>query len=78
MGKRWGGEVVEHAAAASTALFVAGPEEWRGIADSMDIKHVMLIDKQGRAHLTPAMAKRVRFYQQPAKIDISPPLEAKM
>lgn len=66
------------AAAASTALFVAGPEEWRGIADSMDITHVMLIDKQGRAHLTPAMAKRIRFYQQPAKIEISRPLETNM
>lgn len=66
------------AAAATTALFVAGPEEWRSIADSMDITRVMLIDKQGLAHVTPAMAKRVRFYQQPAKIDISPPLEAKM
>jgi thiamine biosynthesis lipoprotein len=66
------------AAAAATALFVAGPEEWRSIADSMDITHVMLMDKQGRIHLTPAMAKRVRFYQQPDKIDISSPLEAKM
>ncbi len=66
------------AAAAATALFVAGPEEWRSIADSMDITHVMLTDNQGRTLLTPAMAKRVRFYQQPAKIEISPPLKAKM
>ncbi|NNF97473.1 MAG: FAD:protein FMN transferase, partial [Halobacteria archaeon] len=64
------------AAAATTALVVAGPDEWRTIAGRMGITYVMLIDKQGRIHLTPAMAKRVRFYQQPDKIEISPSLEA--
>jgi len=66
------------AAAASTALFVAGPDKWHTIANSMGITHAMLIDKQGRIHLTPTMAKRVRFYRQPDKIEISPPLSAKM
>jgi len=66
------------AAAATTALFVAGPKEWAAIADSMNITYAMLMDKQGRVHLTPAMAKRIRFHQQPAKIEISRPLDANM
>ena len=65
------------AAAASIALFVAGPDEWHTIAARMNIAHVMLLDKQGRIHLTPAMAKRVSFRQQQDKIEISPPLEVK-
>ena len=47
--------------AAATALFVAGPRDWRRIARRMGIKAVLLIDAQGRAHLTPAMAARVQF-----------------
>ena len=47
--------------AAATALFVAGPKNWHRIAKSMGIKYVMLIDQQGRMHMNPAMAKRIRF-----------------
>jgi len=47
--------------AAATALFVAGPKDWHRIARSMGIKYVMLIDQQGRAHMNPAMAKRIQF-----------------
>ena len=66
------------AAAASTALFVAGPKEWTAIADSMNITYAMLMDKQGRIHLTPAMAERLHFFHVPIKIEISPVLKAKM
>jgi thiamine biosynthesis lipoprotein len=66
------------AAAASTALFVAGPKEWAAVADSMNITYAMLMDKQGRIHLTPAMAKRIHFFHEPTKIEISPVLKTKM
>jgi thiamine biosynthesis lipoprotein len=60
------------AAAATTALFVAGPAEWHAIAKRMNISHVMLIDKQGRVHMTPPMAARIRFSRQPVQIELSP------
>jgi len=47
--------------AAATALFIAGPEQWPQIARDMGIEQVMLIDKQGRVYLTPAMAERVEL-----------------
>jgi len=62
------------AAAATTALFVAGPLEWYAIAKRMNISHAMLIDTQGRVHMTPPMAARIRFSRQPVQIEISPAL----
>lgn len=55
--------------AAATAMFVAGPDGWRSIATAMGIRDVMLIDSQGRAHLTPSMEDRIRF-----EVDPPPPL----
>ena len=65
---------VATAAAATTALFVAGPSGWYGIAKRMQISHVMLIDKQGRVHMTPPMTTRIQFSRQPEQIEVSPPL----
>ena len=62
------------AAAATTALFVAGPVEWYAIAKRMNISYVMLIDRQGRVHMTPPMAARIRFSRQPVQFEISPSL----
>jgi thiamine biosynthesis lipoprotein len=45
--------------AAATALFIAGPKLWPEIARDMGIDKVMLIDKQGVVHLSPAMAERI-------------------
>ena len=47
--------------AAATALSVAGPKDWYRIARQMRLKYVMLVDEQGRVHMNPAMAERVRF-----------------
>jgi len=58
--------------AAATAIFVAGPEQWQAVANSMGIKYVMLIDRNNVIHMTPAMAARIQFEQQPEKIEISP------
>jgi thiamine biosynthesis lipoprotein len=51
--------------AAATALFVAGPKDWHRIARAMGIKYVMLIDQQGRVHMNPAMAQRIKFTSTP-------------
>jgi thiamine biosynthesis lipoprotein len=59
--------------AASTALFVAGPQRWREIAKKLGVTQVMLIDGQGRMVVTPAMAKRVRFEVDPSpKVTVAP------
>ena len=50
--------------AAATALFVAGVAQWQPVAKAMGIRHVLLIDPEGVAHLTPAMAERIRFDDQ--------------
>ncbi|HWP95110.1 MAG TPA: FAD:protein FMN transferase [Gammaproteobacteria bacterium] len=52
--------------AAATALIVAGPAGWRPLATALGLEYVMLIDETGAAHLTPAMAHRVRFETDPA------------
>lgn len=52
--------------AASTALFVAGPQRWRDIAKKMGLHSIMIVDDKGHVTLTPAMAERVRFELKPA------------
>jgi len=60
--------------AAATALFIAGPDQWHRIAASMGIKYVMLIDKTGKVHMNPAMAKRIDFNQSEPEVILSKPL----
>jgi thiamine biosynthesis lipoprotein len=47
--------------AAATALFVAGREKWKSIANNMGIQHVMLIDSDGNIHLSRSMQKRIKI-----------------
>jgi thiamine biosynthesis lipoprotein len=51
--------------AAATALFVAGPERWQSIAESMGIQYVMMVDHQGKVHMNRTMAERVKFEVEP-------------
>jgi thiamine biosynthesis lipoprotein len=51
-------------------LFVAGPDNWKEVARHMDIQDVLLIDELDVARLTPALAERVHFEQQPTAIEI--------
>jgi thiamine biosynthesis lipoprotein len=60
--------------AAATALFVAGPNNWYNIAQKMGVKYVLLIDSQDRAHMNPAMSKRLKLDSDQYKIHLSPPL----
>ncbi len=47
--------------ASSTALFIAGPEAWRELAEALGIERALLIDAEGAAHMTEAMAERVEL-----------------
>ena len=49
--------------AAATALFVAGPKQWVEIAKSMNIKYVLLIDEEGKIHISSDMLKRIKLEQ---------------
>ena len=61
--------------AASTALFVAGPDNWLEIARNMHIGFVMLIGADGIIHMTPAMQSRIHLEPDiTAEIRLSEPL----
>jgi thiamine biosynthesis lipoprotein len=47
--------------AAATAIFVAGPLNWREIANSLEIQYVLRVDAAGTIEMTPAMRERVRM-----------------
>ena len=47
--------------AASTALFVAGPEQWRPVAAALGIAQALVVQADGTVAMTPAMAGRVRL-----------------
>ena len=47
--------------AASTALFIAGPEGWQEIAQKMGIRAVMMVDREGRIILSPSMHERIEL-----------------
>lgn len=47
--------------AASTALFVAGPDRWRELARSLDLDTVLVVDDTGRILATPTAAERLQL-----------------
>jgi thiamine biosynthesis lipoprotein len=49
---------------AATALFVAGPDHWHDLAKKLDITQVMLIDQQGKIHVSPDMHKRLQILNE--------------
>jgi len=61
--------------AATTALFVAGPDDWVEIARNMHIGLVMLISADDIIYMSPAMQSRIRIEQDTAvEIRLSEPL----
>lgn len=56
---------------ASKPIFLSG-ESWRKAAHRMGIAHAMLIDAQGRIHLTAAMQQRLKFTDKNVALDIVP------
>lgn len=65
------------AAAAATALMIAGPKDWPRIAGQMDIRYALLIDVLGRLHMTPEMAERIALLDTGAEQIIRAPQENK-
>jgi thiamine biosynthesis lipoprotein len=47
--------------AAATALFVAGPERWRSVAERLGISEVLRVDADGTIEMTDAMSARVQI-----------------
>lgn len=58
--------------AASTALFIAGPDKWPEIARAMHIEYVLFIDARGHAEATPAMLKRLKQIHPGLQIKVRP------
>ena len=59
--------------AAATALFVAGPEKWPEAARAMGVEQVMVVGSDGTVYMTPAMAERIRFEEEPPRVVIRSP-----
>lgn len=51
--------------AASTALFIAGPQRWPDVAARLGVELVLMIDTKGRARMTPIMSERIQFEMEP-------------
>jgi len=58
--------------AAATALAVAGPNEWLHTARSLDIEHVLRVEGDGTAWLTPAMVERIEWREAPERVRVVP------
>jgi thiamine biosynthesis lipoprotein len=58
--------------AASKPIFISGAAGWRAAAAGMGIGHALLIDGQGRLHLTQAMAQRLQFVEKNVPLEILP------
>jgi len=54
--------------AAATALLVAGLDEWPEVAVNFGIEQLLLLDADGTAHVTPAMAARLEWQAEPPRI----------
>jgi thiamine biosynthesis lipoprotein len=54
--------------AASTALFIAGPDAWQSVALRMGVSQVLRIDANGRIEATKEMVSRLRTTAQDREI----------
>jgi thiamine biosynthesis lipoprotein len=62
--------------AAATALFVAGPRQWRDVARRMGIQEALLIDSAGDAYMSKSLESLVHFEQPPKSVktvELGPP-----
>ncbi len=64
------------AAAAANALMVAGPRDWPRVAGQMGLRYVLLIDRDGRLHMTPQMAELIELLDTGAKQIIRVPQQS--
>ncbi len=59
--------------AAATALFVAGPAQWRQVAGRMGIDQALLIEENGSIHVTERMRRRIKLYSDAeSELELAP------
>jgi thiamine biosynthesis lipoprotein len=58
--------------AASKPAFIAGRDEWRGMARRLGVEHALRIDDQGVMHVTAALRERLKIEAADMKIEIEP------
>lgn len=56
--------------AASKPLFMSGVKGWRNAAKLMNLDEAMLIDEQGKVHLTAALKSRLEFIDQTMPVEV--------
>lgn len=56
----------------SKPLFISGVQGWRAAATRMDVAAALLIDDSGKAHLTAAMQKRLKFTDKSMSEEVEP------
>ncbi len=54
----------------SKPLFISGSKGWRNAAKLMALDEAMLVDEQGRVHLTAAMQKRLEFTEKNIPLEV--------
>lgn len=59
-----------HAAVAARALFIAGPKDWRRLAAHLGVHQALLVDAEGRLHMTSAMAGRLELVDVDETIEV--------
>lgn len=58
--------------AASKPLFIAGARGWRAAATQMGLSDAMLVDGQGKIHLTAELQKRLEFTDKSIHTEVEP------
>ena len=56
----------------SKPLFVSGVQGWRAAARTMGLEEALLVDGDGRVHLTPAMQKKLDFTDKSTVTEVEP------
>jgi thiamine biosynthesis lipoprotein len=54
----------------SKPLFISGVKGWRNAAKLMEVDEAMLVDEQGRVHVTAAMQKRLEFTDKNSPVEV--------
>ena len=58
--------------AASKPLFIAGADEWRGLARALGVTHALRIDADGVMHVTAAFRERLTLLSSDMKVAVEP------
>jgi thiamine biosynthesis lipoprotein len=59
------------ASAAAQAIFVAGAAQWRETARAMGVSEVLLVDSQGKLHLSESLHRRLDFLHLKPEMQVS-------